>query len=118
LSDDPQCGQAIFSIPGSIAYRRPFSHSLQSFAPRGRLTDPAGSPILSIAAGTPPERHADVAQWQSNGFVNRRLPVQVRPSAPACIDLLGRYQSGQMGLAVNQLGNLRGFESLPAHHRL
>jgi hypothetical protein len=26
---------------------------------------------------------ADVAQWQSNGFVNRRLSVRVRPSAPA-----------------------------------
>jgi hypothetical protein len=52
----------------------------------GRLTDRGGSPILSIAAGTPLERRADVAQWQSNGFVNRRLPVQVRPSAPERID--------------------------------
>jgi hypothetical protein len=64
----------------------PCQAALQSFAPRGRLTDPAGSPILSIAAGTPLERRADVAQWQSNGFVNRRLPVQVRPSAPERID--------------------------------
>lgn len=27
-------------------------------------------------------RHADVAQRQSNGFVNRRLSVRIRPSAP------------------------------------
>jgi hypothetical protein len=54
---------------------------------RGRLTDRGGSPILSIAARTPLERRADVAQWQSNGFVNRRLPVQVRPSAPERINL-------------------------------
>ncbi len=32
--------------------------------------------------GAPSRHHADVAQWQSNGFVNRRLSVRVRPSAP------------------------------------
>src|SRR5579885_2706697 len=26
---------------------------------------------------------ADVAQWQSNGFVNHRSSVQIRPSAPS-----------------------------------
>jgi hypothetical protein len=31
---------------------------------------------------------------------------------------MGRYQSGQMGLAVNQLLRLRGFESLPAHKKI
>ncbi len=29
-----------------------------------------------------PRASADVAQWQSSGFVNRRLSVRARPSAP------------------------------------
>lgn len=35
-------------------------------------------------------RNADVAQWQSNGFVNRRLWVQVPPSAWQSSALKGR----------------------------
>src|SRR5215472_9090593 len=33
-----------------------------------------------------------------------------------CINDLGSYQSGQMGLTVNQLRELRRFESSTAHH--
>src|SRR5579859_789484 len=59
---------------------------------------------LSQAPGTARRRQADVAQRQSNGFVNRRLSVQVRPSAPAKIhNDMGSYRSGQTGLTVNQL---------------
>jgi hypothetical protein len=37
---------------------------------------------LAFQSGRTGAAQADVAQWQSNGFVNRRLAVQVRSSAP------------------------------------
>ena len=56
--------------------------------------------------------NAEVAQRQSNGFVNRRLEVQILSSA-LC---LGRWQSGQLHETVNLAAlGLHRFESYPAH---
>jgi hypothetical protein len=47
-----------------------------------RLTALTADAILSAASGAERCSSADVAQWQSSGFVNRRLSVRARPSAP------------------------------------
>ena len=59
-------------------------------------------------------RDAEVAQWQSNCFVNSRLEVRSLSSAPGIIEL--RWRSGQSHLSVEQAPfGLRRFESFPQH---
>jgi hypothetical protein len=46
------------------------------------------SPILTVAIMS---ADADVAQWQSNGLISRRLMVQIHPSAPKGGPFWGRF---------------------------
>ncbi len=55
---------------------------------------------------------ADVAQWQSNGFVNRRLSVRVRPSAPVA-QRQGQLPKRSNGTDCKSVGSAFGGSNPP-----
>ena len=105
------------SVAGSVVLYRAWESRRRRTvtASRAGFDSALGCAILLIRSPRTPRgvaasgRCADVAQRQSSGFVNRRLWVQVPPSALArrrafrTTRYLGRYPSGQRGLTVNQL---------------
>jgi hypothetical protein len=86
------------------------------------LTLPRGNFYTSsLAFGRLPPRFADVAQLAEQLFCKQQVAGS-SPIVGSAIDQtpdlkmqLGSCQSGQLGLAVNQVRKLRWFESATAH---